>query len=110
MKTQHLNLAALFAATLFTVGSLAALHSQPAALAPPSQINGVRVIDLAPVVVRPSNEELRHAAAQPTDDMASALVIPAFNARATTGASLLGAPLAMPYYSFGSKLGHSNKE
>jgi hypothetical protein len=109
MKTQHLNLPALFAATLITLGSLAALHSQPVST-PASQINGVRVIDLAPVSVRPSATELRQAARSNEADLASALVLPAFDARTTTGASLLGAQLAMPYYSFGSKLGHSSKE
>lgn len=109
MKTQHLNLTALFAATLFTAASLVALHSQPA-LAPASHINGVRVIDLAPVNVSPSATELRQAARSTDADLASALMMPAFDARASTGASLLGAQLAMPYYSFGSKLGHGSKE
>jgi hypothetical protein len=109
MKTQHLNLPALFVAALITLGSLATLHSQPA-FAPASHINGVRVIDLAPVSVRPSATELRQAARSTDADLASALMMPAFDARASTGASLLGAQLAMPYYSFGSKLGHGSKE
>jgi hypothetical protein len=108
MKTQQLNLTALFAATLLTLGSLAILTPRHATT-PASQINGVQVIDLAPVVVHPSLSELRQAAALTDADMASALVVPAFNAR-VTGASLLGAQLAMPYYSFGNKLGHGSKE
>ena len=109
MKTQQLNLTALFAATLLTLGSLAILNQRfPAA--PTSQINGVQVIDLAPVVVHPSLSDLRQAATLTDADLASALTVPAFNARATTGASLLGAQLAMPYYSFGNKLGHGSKE
>lgn len=109
MKTQQLNLTALFAATLLTLGSLAVLNPRHAAV-PASQINGVQVIDLAPVVVHPGLGEVRQAAALTDADMASALAVPALNARTATGASLLGAQLAMPYYSFGNKLGHGSKE
>jgi hypothetical protein len=107
MKT--LNLLALTASALITLTGLAAMNS-PARIAPVSQINGVQVIDLAPVSVSPSAEELRAAAVPSDAAVASAIVMPVLTRGSASGASLLGAQLAMPYYSFGSKLGRVSKE
>ena len=107
MKAQ--NLIALAAATLITATSLATLNS-PVRFAPVSEINGVRVVNLAPVVVRPSASDLRAAALLEGSDLTSATLAPALGTHAEAGATLLGAQLAMPYYSFGTQIARARKE
>ena len=110
MKAQ--NLIASVAAVLFTFASLSAVDynvvSQPA---PASKTSATRVIDLAPVQVRPSAAEMRSAAL--LNDMGIA-TIPAIGhldgASNAEHFSLLGSQLAMPYYSFGNKFGRISKE
>lgn len=58
------NPIALMAAVLMTAVVLTAL-SPTAHVAPPSQTNGVRIVDLAPITVRPSADDLRAAALPP---------------------------------------------
>ncbi|RDS86464.1 hypothetical protein [Dyella psychrodurans] len=93
------NPIALTAAVLFTTVSLIAL-SPNAPKFPVAEINGMKVIDLAPVEVRPTADDERAAAMLAS---ASLTIANSPIANATdSGASLLGAQLAMPYYSFGS--------
>jgi len=103
------NLLALAAAALFTTVGLAAIHSNVRSL-PVSEINGVKVIDLAPVVVRPTAEDLRTAALLADASVATVTVSPLLVPGAASSVRL-GTELAMPYYSFGSnKLGRISKE
>ncbi|QAU23715.1 hypothetical protein EO087_06765 [Dyella sp. M7H15-1] len=106
MKTP--NPIAITAAVLLTTVSLVALSPSIPKL-PAADIDGLKVINLAPVEVRPSIDDER-AAALPTT--ASLILSGSPIARQTeSGASLLGAQLAMPYYSFGStKLAAIDKE
>lgn len=113
MKAQ--NLIASVAAVLFTFASLSAVNynveRQPA---PASKTSAPRVIDLAPVQVRPSAAEMRTAALLNDIGTASIATIPAIGHQdGTSNAeqfSLLGSQLAMPYYSFGNKFGRISKE
>lgn len=107
MKTQ--NLIALAAAALFTATALAALNA-PVRSAPLTEINGTRIIDLAPVEVRPSAADKQAASLLGDAGVASVMLAPALGVRAATGASLLGAQLAMPYYSFGTRIARASKE
>jgi hypothetical protein len=107
MKAQ--NLIALAAATLITATSLATLNN-PVRTAPVSEINGIRVVNLAPVEVTPTASDLRAAALLESSDITSATLAPALGARAEAGATLLGAQLAMPYYSFGTQFARASKE
>ena len=107
MKAQ--NLIALTAAALITATSLLAMNT-PVRTAPVSEINGVRVINLAPVEVTPSAAELRASAMLDEADLASATLAPALDTHADVGATLLGAQLAMPYYSFGTQFARASKE
>ncbi|KRE90578.1 hypothetical protein ASG87_18670 [Frateuria sp. Soil773] len=107
MKAQNLNLVALAAAALFTVTGLAAINSN-VSVRPVSEVNGVKVVDLAPVTVRPSADDLRAAAL--IGNASAAIAVPGVVRGAESGASLLGAQLAMPYYSFGTKFGRITKE
>ncbi|GFZ99440.1 hypothetical protein [Dyella caseinilytica] len=102
------NPIALTAAVLFTSVSLIAM-SPNTPKAPVAEIDGVKVINLAPVEVRPSAEDKRAAALLTT---ASLTIANSPIARESeSGASLLGAQLAMPYYSFGNtKLASISKE
>jgi hypothetical protein len=110
MKAQNVNLAALAAAALFTATGLAALHTR-VPVAPVSEINGVKVIDLAPVMVRPNAEEVRAAALLTDAGVASAIAVPAMSGSSASNVMrLLGQQLTMPYYSFGTKFARSNKE
>ncbi|WP_266159601.1 hypothetical protein [Dyella silvatica] len=106
MKAQ--NLFTLAAATLLTAATLASLDHN-VLTAPAQQINGAKVINLSPLEVRPSAEDLR-AAALTEAGMVSAAATSAISRGAEAGASLIGAQLVMPYYSFGSKLGRISKE
>ncbi len=103
MKTH--NLLALTASAVITLTGLFALNS-PVQVQPVSEINGIRVVNLAPVHVSPSVDDLRAADQLGTTDLTSALLV----GNGNNSAALLGAQLAMPYYSFGTKLGHSSKE
>jgi hypothetical protein len=102
------NPIAITAAVLFTTVSLVAL-SPSTPRVPAAEINGVKVINLAPVEVRPSADDERAAALLTA---ASLTIANSPIARQSeSGASLLGAQLAMPYYSFGStKLAGISKE
>jgi len=106
MKAQ--NLISLAAATLFTATGLVALNT-PVRIAPVSEINGIRVVDLAPVEVSPNASDLRAAALLGDTDITSATLAPALGAHAEAGATLLGAQLAMPYYSFGNQFARSKE-
>jgi hypothetical protein len=100
------NLLALTAAALFTTVGLAAIHTNTYSL-PVSEINGVKVIDLAPVVVHPSAEDMRSAALLADAGVASLTVSPLLSPEA----AVPGSQLVMPYYSFGSnKFGRISKE
>jgi hypothetical protein len=101
------NLLALTAAALFTTVGLAAIHSNVTSL-PVSEINGAKVFNLAPVDVRPTAEEMRAAALLADAGVASLGVSPLL--RREANASVLGAQLAMPYYSFGNQFGRISKE
>lgn len=93
------NPIAITAAVLFTTVSLVAL-SPTTTKAPAAEINGVKVITLPAVDVRPTADDQR-AAAMLTAASLTIANSPLVN-KAQSGASLLGAQLAMPYYSFGS--------
>lgn len=107
MKAQ--NLIALAAATLFTATGLVALNT-PVSTSPVSEINGVRVVNLAPIEVRPSASERRDAALLGDADITGATLAPTLSTHAEAGATLLGAQLAMPYYSFGTQIARASKE
>lgn len=107
MKAQ--NLIALAAATLFTATGLVAMNST-VRTTPVSEINGIRVVDLAPVEVVPSASDLRAAALLEAADITSATLAPSLSTHAEAGATLLGAQLAMPYYSFGTQIARASKE
>jgi hypothetical protein len=103
------NLLALTAAALFTTVGLAAINSNVNSR-PISEINGVKVIDLAPVEVRPTADDMRAAALLADAGIATLNVAPLLSPEATSSA-VLGSQLAMPYYSFGSnKFGRISKE
>ncbi|HTV86500.1 MAG TPA: hypothetical protein VME63_13945 [Dyella sp.] len=93
------NPIALTAAVLFTTVSLIALSPNTPKL-PVAEIDGLKVINLAPVEVRPTAEDERAAAMLSTASLTIANS-PIANA-SESNASLLGAQLTMPYYSFGS--------
>ena len=113
MKTN--NLIASVAAVLFTTATLGVLnYNVDSYQASNTEINGSKVIDLAPVNVYPSAAERRAAALLTDVGMAGIATIPAFgHLGAASGAeqfSLIGSQLAMPYYSFGNKFGRISKE
>ncbi|GAB2570768.1 hypothetical protein ISP15_01970 [Dyella jejuensis] len=93
------NPIAITAAVLLTTVSLIAL-SPSTSRVHVTEINGAKVIDLAPVEVHPTSSDL-HAATLLTSASLTMTNSPVMDA-AESGASLLGAQLAMPYYSFGS--------
>lgn len=103
MKAQ--KLIAMTASVLFTSLSLVAVHSN-FSIAPASEINGIHVVNLAPVTVTPSATEMRQALLSDAS-VAAATVLTGFSRPA---ANLLGEQLAMPYYSFGNKIGRISKE
>lgn len=96
MKTP--NPIAITAAVLFTTVSLIALSPSTPKL-PVAEINGIKVINLAPVEVRPTADDQRAALLTAAS---FTLVNSPIASETESGASLLGAQLAMPYYSFGS--------
>lgn len=107
MKTP--NLLALSAAVLITAASLAAVNHS-ITVVPVAEINGVKVIDLAPVNVTPTAEDLRAAALTAVTDVSGQLSTAGLGAHAEADLPLVGAPMAMPYYSFGNKFGRITKE
>jgi hypothetical protein len=93
------NPIAITAAVLFTTVSLIALSPNSPKMSA-TEINGAKVINLAPVEVRPTAADVRAAALLTA---ASITIVNSPIANETeSGASLLGAQLAMPYYSFSS--------
>ena len=103
------NLLALTAAALFTTVGLAAIHSNVASR-PVNEINGVKVFNLEPVTVRPTAADMRGAALLADASVAAISVAPLLSSEAPAS-RVLGAQLAMPYYSFGTKFGRiSNKD
>jgi hypothetical protein len=93
------NPIALTAAVLFTTVSLVALSPNTPKVHV-TEINGAKVIDLAPVVVHPSADDRRAAALLASADLTIANSPIAHHV--ASSASLLGAQLSMPYYSFGT--------
>lgn len=103
------NLLALSAAILITAAGLASINHGITRV-PVAEIEGIQVIDLAPVNVSPSAEELRAAA---LSAVTNAPALPAPNGlggRAEAYIPLVGSQMAMPYYSFGNRLGRITKE
>lgn len=92
-------LVSLIAAVLITGFGLFALGHGSAGIAP-SQIDGIKVTNLAPVEVRPSAAEMR--AALLSIDASTGTAIMTLPHTVEAGAGMLGAQLAMPYYSFGN--------
>ncbi|WP_243043072.1 hypothetical protein [Dyella sedimenti] len=103
------NLLALAAAALFATVGLAAIHSNVDRL-PVTEINGVKVIDLAPVVVRPSAEDMRAASLLAEAGVAALTTAPLLAPESAASPRVLGAQLAMPYYSFGTQFGRISKD
>lgn len=113
MKAQKLIASA--AAVLFTTATLGALnYNVDSRQAPATEINGSKVINLAPVHVYPNADERRAAALLADIGVAGLVAIPATShlggASGTEQFSLIGSQLAMPYYSFGNKFGRISKE
>ena len=114
MKAQ--KLIASVAAVLFTTATLGVLNYNVASQqAASTEINGIKVINLAPVNVHPSAAELRAAALLADVGTGTGIAtMPSMIHIDGTGTaeplSLLGSPLAMPYYSFGNKFGRITKE
>jgi len=110
MKAQ--NLIPSVAAVLFTFASLSVVNYNVAVRpATDSKTNAIKAIELAPVNVHPSAAELRAAALLAdvgTGTMPSMIQIDGTGTAEPF--SLLGSPLAMPYYSFGNKFGRITKE
>jgi len=112
MKAQ--NLISSVAAALLTFASLSAVnYNVDSQLAAASKTHAIKVTELAPVTVRPSAAEMR-AAALLADVGSGIATVPSLSRIDGTGTaesfSLLGSPLAMPYYSFGNKFGRITKE
>ncbi|HEX5306824.1 MAG TPA: hypothetical protein VFW82_12145 [Dyella sp.] len=103
------NLLALSAAVLITAAGLASMN-HGIARAPVAEINGIRVIDLAPVNVTPTAEEMRAAALMAMVNAPLSTAPAGLGARAKADATLVGSQMAMPFYSFGNKLGRITKE
>jgi hypothetical protein len=93
------NPIAITAAVLLTTVSLIALSPNTPKIAV-TEINGAKVINLAPVEVHPTADDRRAAALLATASLT--LVNSPIISETQSAASLLGAQLAMPYYSFGS--------
>lgn len=98
------NLLALSATVLITAASLAAVNHS-ITVAPVAEINGIKVMNLAPVHVTPSAEEMRAAALTAVTNVTGPEAVGSLGLRAEADLPLIGTPMAMPYYSFGNKLG-----
>ncbi|QWT22226.1 hypothetical protein KPL74_09475 [Bacillus sp. NP157] len=107
------NLIALTASFLIAGTSVFALRSfddrATAMVAAPHFVNGIRVVDLPSLEVRPTAADVREAAqlGEATLDSAADALRRSAEDRA---AALISAQLAMPYYSFGNALRHSAKD
>ncbi|SDF32068.1 MULTISPECIES: hypothetical protein [Rhodanobacteraceae] len=107
------NLIALTASVLIAGTSVFALRSfddrAAAMIAAPHFVNGVRVVDLPALEVRPTAADVREAAlgSEASLDSAAAALKRGAEDRA---AALIGAQLAMPYYSFGNALRRTAKD
>jgi hypothetical protein len=107
------NLIALTASVLIAGTSVFALRSfddrAAALVTAPHFVNGVRVVDLPGIQVRPTDADVREAAmaSEATLDSAAAALKRSAEDRA---AALIGAQLAMPYYSFGNALRRTAKD
>ncbi len=107
------NFIALTASVLIAGTSVFALRSfddrAAALVASPNFVNGVRVVDLPAIQVRPTDADVREAvlASEATLDSAAAALRRSAEDRA---AALIGAQLAMPYYSFGNALRRTAKD
>ena len=107
------NFIALTASVLIAGTSVFALRSfddrAAALVAAPHFVNGVRVVDLPAIQVRPTDADVREAvlASEATLDSAAAAIKRSAEDRA---AALIGAQLAMPYYSFGNALRRTAKD
>ena len=97
---------AMTAAVLFTSLSLGTIYSGTL-VSPASEINGIHVVNLAPVNVTPSATEMRQALLGDASIVAASALI---GLTGRPSGSLLGEQLAMPYYSFGNKIGRISKE
>ncbi len=107
------NFIALTASVLIAGTSVFAMRSfddrAAAMVAAPHFVNGVRVVDLPAIHVRPTDADVREAvlASEATLDSAAAALKRSAEDRA---AALIGAQLAMPYYSFGNALRRTAKD
>ena len=106
MKAQ--NLLALTASVLLTAAGMAAFNNN-VTIQPVREINGSKVVDLAPVTVTPSADE-RRAAALLADDSLTGVGAAALGRGMEASTGLLSTQLAMPYYSFGTQFGRITKE
>jgi hypothetical protein len=106
MKAQ--NLLALTASVLLTAAGVATFNNN-VTIQPVHEINGSKVVDLAPVNVTPSAAE-RRAAALLADDSVAGVGAAALGRGMEASAGLLSTQLAMPYYSFGTQFGRITKE
>jgi hypothetical protein len=121
MKTLNQKLIAAAAAVLMTSASLtttAFLSMAPQAASAEqssaTEINSIKITNLAPISVRPSAKELRSASLLTDMGTAALVTLPALarlgQGNDTAQLSLLGSQLGMPYYSFGNKFGRISKE
>ncbi|MEP6898103.1 MAG: hypothetical protein ABI870_06195 [Rhodanobacter sp.] len=115
MKTQ--NLLASIAAVLITSATLGAVSKNDSSNfrpIPSARISTSKITNLAPVNVYPSAEERREASLLVDASIVGMASMPTLARAGETGDagqySLIGAQLAMPYYSFGNKFGRISKE
>jgi hypothetical protein len=102
------NPAALATSVLITAMSLAAFNFHTPQ-APVNEINGTPIITLAPVTITASAADKREALLGDAL-VATTIAATGLTSHHATAANLFGSQLAMPYYSFGNKLGHISKE
>ncbi|QDE40097.1 hypothetical protein FIV34_13150 [Luteibacter pinisoli] len=107
------NLIALTASILIAGTSVFALRSfddrAAQMVAAPHFVNGIRVVDLPALEVRPTDADVRAAALLGNATLESAADALRRSAE-DRAAALISAQLAMPYYSFGNALSHTAKE
>ena len=101
------NLIALAAAVLITATSVNVMRGSDQSV-PMARINGVPVFDLAPVNVSPNAAQQRLALLSP--ELAEIDSATLMDAAAPAAQTLIGPQLAMPYYSFASKIGRISKD
>ncbi len=108
------NLIASVAAVLITCATLSVVNYNVApANAYVTASNAMEITDLAPIQVRPSADELRHAALLSDIGTAGLATVPSLlpsDDASPAPLSLFGSELTMPYYSFGTKFGRITKE